>query len=68
MQVKTMFIPYAYDRVVQKSTGAVFLVVFVNIHDQTVDLFTPGGAGDVIKDVPFAEITRVHQASPRASD
>lgn len=66
MQVKTMSIPYALDRVVQKSTGAVCLVMFVNIHDRTVDLFVPRGAGDVIKGVPFAEIARANQASLRA--
>ena len=55
----TMFIPYIYDRVEWKSTGIVCLVMFVNIHNRTVDLFTPRGAGDVIKDVPFAEVARV---------
>ncbi len=52
----TMFIPYAQDRVVQKDTGAICLVVFVNIHDRTADLFAPHGAGDLIKGVPFAEL------------
>jgi hypothetical protein len=63
-----MFIPYTDDRVVRKSTGAICLVVFVNIHNRTVDLFAPFGAGDLIKDVPFAELARVNQASPHVPD
>jgi hypothetical protein len=58
-----MYIPYTHDRVVRKSTGAVCLVVFVNIHNRTVDLFAPRGAGDLIEGVPFAEVARVNQAS-----
>lgn len=61
-----MFIPFVQDRVLQKATGAVCLVLFVNIHNLTVDLFAPRGAGDVIKGVPFAEIAPVNQASLRA--
>jgi len=63
-----MFIPYTYDRVVRKSTGAVCLVVFVNIHNRTVDLFAPCGAGDLIEDVPFSELARGNQASLHTPD
>ena len=55
----TMFIPYIHDRVEWKSAGIVCLVMFVNIHNRTVDLFTPRGAGEVIKGVPLAEVARV---------
>ena len=58
-----MFIPYTHDRVMRKSTGAVCLVVFVDIYNRTKDLFAPSGAGDLIKGVPFAELARVNQAS-----
>jgi len=63
-----MFIPYTHDRVMRRSTGAICLVVFVNIHNRTVDLFAPSGAGELIEDVPFAELARVNQASPRPPD
>ena len=56
-----MFIPYRRDRVVRKSTGAVCLVVFVNVHDKTVDLYEPSGAGALIEGVPFAELGLLDQ-------
>ena len=55
-----MFIPYIHDRVEWKSTGTVYWVTFVNIHNRTVDLFAPHGAGEVIKNVPLAEVARVN--------
>jgi hypothetical protein len=59
-----MYIPFANDRVVRKSTATVCLVVFVNIHNGTVDLFAPRGAGELIKGVPFAELARFDRESP----
>lgn len=44
------------------------MVVFVNIHERTADLFSPCGAGDLIKDVPFAELAPVHPASMSAAE
>ena len=61
-----MSIPFVHDRVLQKSTGAVCLVLFVNVRNMTVDLFALRGAGDVIEDVPLTEIAPVDQASLRA--
>jgi hypothetical protein len=63
-----MFIPYAQDRVVHKSTGAICIVIFVNVHNQTVNLFAPRGAGDLIENVPFSELALVRQAKPHTTD
>jgi hypothetical protein len=63
-----MHIPYIHDRVVRKSTASVYMVVFVNVHNRTVDLFSPHGAGDLIKGVPYEELARVdhgEHARPR---
>jgi len=46
----------------------VCLVVFVDIHKGTVDLFAPRGAGELIQNVPFAEVVPVHRDIPIKPD
>jgi hypothetical protein len=52
-----MYIPYYHDRVIWKATGTMCLVVFVDVHNRTADLFPLRGAGELIKGVPFLEVT-----------
>jgi hypothetical protein len=40
----------------RKATATVCLVVLVDIHNRTVDLFAPRGAGELIRGVPFSEV------------
>lgn len=51
-----MYIPYYHDRVMRKATGTVCLVVLVDIHNRTVDLFPLRGAGELIRGVPFSDV------------
>ena len=44
-----MYIPYYHDRVMRKATATVCLVVLVDIHNRTVDLFPLRGAGELIR-------------------
>ncbi len=61
-----MYIPYTHERVVRKSAATVYLVVFVDIHNRTADLFAPRGAGQFIRDIPFEELARLDYRSPLA--
>jgi len=59
-----IYIPHIHDRVVHKCTLTLCRVTLVNIHARTVDLFTLRGVGELIKDVPYADVIRVVQGSP----
>ena len=58
-----MYFPYYRDRVTWNATGTMCLVVFVDVHNRTVDLFPLRGAGELIKCVPFSEVVPLERSS-----
>jgi hypothetical protein len=59
-----MYIPYCHDRVIWKATAKMCLVVFVDVHNRSANLFTLRGAGELIRGVPFSELVPLDRSSP----